>query len=122
MTMSVIGLSIDCADPVALAGFWSEVLGRAVNPGADAENAAIDATDPASGPRLAFHKVPESKTVKNRLHLDLVTDQFEDESKRLIGLGATALWDIDKPTARWTTFADPEGNEFDLVAAQPPAA
>jgi len=122
MTMSVIGLSIDCADPVALAGFWSEVLGRAVNPGADAENAAIDATGPASGPRLAFHKVPESKTVKNRLHLDLLTDQFEDESKRLIGLGATPLWDIDKPTARWTTFADPEGNEFDLVAAQPPAA
>jgi hypothetical protein len=122
MTMSVIGLSIDCADPVALAGFWSEVLGRPVNPGADAENAAIDATDPASGPRLAFHKVPESKTVKNRLHLDLLTDQFEDESKRLIGLGAAPLWDIDKPTARWTTFADPEGNEFDLVAAQPPAA
>jgi hypothetical protein len=51
MTTSVIGLSIDCADPVALAGFWSEVLGRPVNPGADAENAAIDATDPASGPR-----------------------------------------------------------------------
>jgi hypothetical protein len=49
----------------------------------------------------------------------LLTDQFEDESKRLIGLGATPLWDIDKPTARWTTFADPEGNEFDLVAAQP---
>jgi deazaflavin-dependent oxidoreductase (nitroreductase family) len=121
MTMSVIGLSIDCADPVLLAGFWSGVLGRPVNPGADAENAAIDATGPASGPRLAFHKVPESKTVKNRLHLDLLTDQFEAESKRLTGLGATPLWGIEKPTARWTTFADPEGNEFDLVAAQPTA-
>jgi F420H(2)-dependent quinone reductase len=122
MTMSVIGLSIDCADPVALAGFWSEVLGRPVNPGADAENAAIEATDSASGPRLAFHKVPEPKTVKNRLHLDLRTDQFEAESKRLIGLGATPIRDIEKPTARWTTFADPESNEFDLVAAQPPAS
>jgi hypothetical protein len=120
MTMSVIGLSIDCADPVLLAGFWSEVLGRPVNPGADAENATIDAAGPASGPRLAFHKVPESKTVKNRLHLDLLTDQFEGESKRLTRLGARPLWDIEKPTARWTTFADPEGNEFDLVAAQPP--
>jgi Glyoxalase-like domain/F420H(2)-dependent quinone reductase len=60
--------------------------------------------------------------VKNRLHLDLLTDQFEAEGKRLTGLGATPLWDIEKPTARWTTFADPEGNEFDLVAAQPPAA
>ena len=122
MTTSVIGLSVDCADPVALAGFWSEVLGRPVNPGAGAENAAIDATDPASGPRLAFHKVPEPKTVKNRLHLDLRTDQFEAESKRLIGLGATPIRDIEKPTVRWTTFADPEGNEFDLIAAQPPAS
>jgi deazaflavin-dependent oxidoreductase (nitroreductase family) len=119
MTTSVIGLSIDCADPVALAGFWSEVLGRPVNPGADAEHAAIDATDPASGPRLAFHKVPERKTVKNRLHLDLRTDQFEAESKRLADLGATPVRDIEKPTVRWTTFADPEGNEFDLVASMP---
>ena len=52
MTTSVIGLSIDCADPVALARFWSEVLGCPVNPGADAENAAIDVTDPAKGLRL----------------------------------------------------------------------
>jgi F420H(2)-dependent quinone reductase len=122
MTTTVIGLSIDCADPVALAGFWSAALGRPVSPGANAENAAIDATDPASGPRLAFHKVPEPKTVKNRLHLDLRTDRFQAESERLIGLGATPIRDIEKPAARWTTFADPEGNEFDLVDAQPPAA
>ena len=119
MTTSVIGLSIDCADPVGLARFWSEALGRPVNPGADASNAAIDATDAASGPRLSFHQVPERKTVKNRLHLDLRTDQFETESKRLIGLGAAPINDVEKPTARWTTFADPEGNEFDLVAAVP---
>jgi deazaflavin-dependent oxidoreductase (nitroreductase family) len=119
MTTSVIGLSIDCADPGALARFWSDVLGRPVSPGADADNAAIDATDPASGPRLAFHKVPEPKTVKNRLHLDLRTDEFEMESKRLTGLGASPVRDIEKPKARWTTFADPEGNEFDLIAAVP---
>jgi deazaflavin-dependent oxidoreductase (nitroreductase family) len=112
-------LSIDCADALALARFWSEVLGRPVNPGADAENAAIDATDPASGPRLAFHKVPESKSVKNRLHLDLRTDQFEADSERMIKLGAAPIRNVEKPTARWTTFADPEGNEFDLVATVP---
>jgi predicted enzyme related to lactoylglutathione lyase len=117
MNLSVIGLSIDCADPAAVAGFWSEVLGRPVNPGADEENAAIDATDPASGPRLSFHKVPEAKTVKNRLHLDLRTEDFEAESKRLTGLGATPLWSFEKPTFRWTTFADPEGNEFDLITS-----
>ena len=46
MTVSVVGLSIDCADAAALARFWSEVLGRPVNPGADAGHAAIDVTDP----------------------------------------------------------------------------
>ncbi|HYB47153.1 MAG TPA: VOC family protein [Streptosporangiaceae bacterium] len=108
MTMSVIGLSIDCADAATLAGFWSEALGRPVNPGAHAEHAAINATDPASGPRLSFQKVPEPKTVKNRLHLDLRTDRFEAESDRLTGLGATAIRSFDRPTMRWTTFADPK--------------
>jgi hypothetical protein len=122
MTMSVAGLSIDCADAAALAGFWSEALGRPVNAGADAEHAAIDPTDPASGPRLSFHKVPEPKTVKNRLHLDLRTDRFEAETERLTGLGATALRSFERPTIRWTTFADPEGNEFDLIAAPAPAS
>jgi hypothetical protein len=68
--MSVIGLGINC--PIGLAGFWSEVLGSPVNPGVDPQNAAIDATGAATGMRLAFHKVPEPKTVKNWLHLDLV--------------------------------------------------
>ena len=122
MTMSVVGLSIDCADAAALAGFWSEALGRPVNPGADAEHAAIDATDPASGPRLSFQKVPEPKTAKNRLHLDLRTDRLETESDRLTGLGATAIRSFDRPTIRWITFADPEGNEFDLITAQAPVS
>jgi hypothetical protein len=115
MTTSVIGLSVDCADPVTLAGFWSAVLGRPINPGVDTEYAAIDATVPASGPRLAFHRVPEPKTVKNRLHLDLGTNQFDTERARLTRLGAAPIRDIEKPAIRWTTFADPEGNEFDLV-------
>jgi hypothetical protein len=119
MNLSVLGLSIDCTDPLSQAEFWSEVLGRPVNPGANGQDAAIDPTSPSSGPRLAFHKVPEAKTVKNRLHLDLITDEFDTESKRLTGLGATAIRDIEKSAARWTTFADPEGNEFDLVTTQP---
>jgi predicted enzyme related to lactoylglutathione lyase len=119
VNVRVLGLSIDCADPLSQAEFWSEVLGRPVNPGANGQDAAIDPTNPSSGPRLAFHKVPEPKTVKNRLHLDLITDQFDAESKRLTDLGATPIRDIEKPAARWTTFADPEGNEFDLVTTQP---
>jgi predicted enzyme related to lactoylglutathione lyase len=119
MTTSVIGLSIDAADAAALAAFWSEVLHRPVNPGATTESAAIDAADPAQGPKLAFWKVPERKSVKNRLHLDLWTDQFEAESKRLTGLGAVPVAEAEKPGVRWTTFADPQGNEFDLIASLP---
>jgi hypothetical protein len=122
MSLSVVGLSIDCADAAALAGFWSGALGRPVSPGADAEHAAIDATDPASGPRLSFQRVPEPKAVKNRLHLDLRTDRFEADSEHLTALGATAIRSFDRPAIRWTTFADPEGNEFDLIAARAPAS
>ena len=113
-TPQVIGLSIDTADAAALADFWAKTLGRTVNPGAGTEFAAIDATD--SGPRLVFHQVPEAKTVKNRLHLDLLSTEFAAESERLLALGATRVHDVERGGARWTTFADPEGNEFDLVA------
>ena len=116
MTNSVIGLSIDCADAAELAQFWADVLGRPVNPQPTAEFAAIDASQPEQGPRLAFHQVPEAKTLKNRLHLDLISSEFAAETDRLLSLGATRVNDIEQSGARWTTFRDPEGNEFDLVA------
>jgi hypothetical protein len=114
--LSVFGLSVDCGDAAAVASFWSAVLGRPVNPGSTEQDAAIDAIDPAKGPRLAFHKVPEGKTVKNRLHLDLITGDYDAERERLLGLGATVVNDIVAGSAHWTTLADVEGNEFDLIA------
>jgi predicted enzyme related to lactoylglutathione lyase len=114
--VSVFGLSVDCGDAAAVATFWSQVLGRAVNPGASEQDAAIDATDPGQGPRLAFHQVPEGKTVKNRLHLDLITPEYDAERERLRGLGAMVVNELSAGSARWTTFADVEGNEFDLIA------
>jgi len=116
MSNSVIGLSIDCADAATLAQFWADVLGRSVSPQPTAEFAAIDASESTQGPRLAFHQVPEAKTVKNRLHLDLISSDFAAESDRLLSLGATHVTDVESGGARWTTFRDPEGNEFDLVA------
>jgi catechol 2,3-dioxygenase-like lactoylglutathione lyase family enzyme len=116
MSNSVIGLSIDCADAAKLAQFWADVLGREVNPRPTAEFAAVDATDSTQGPRLAFHQVPEVKTVKNRLHLDMISSEFAAETDRLLSLGATRVNDVEQGGARWTTFLDPEGNEFDLVA------
>ena len=116
MSNSVLGLSIDCSDAAKLAQFWADVLSREVNPEPTAEFAAIDASESTQGPRLAFHQVLEAKTVKNRLHLDLISSDFAAESERLLSLGATHVTDVEQGSARWTTFRDPEGNEFDLVA------
>ena len=61
VSLGFAALSIDCADPAALAEFWGKVLGRPVSPGAVAENMAVDATDPASGPRLFFQRSPSPR-------------------------------------------------------------
>jgi predicted enzyme related to lactoylglutathione lyase len=59
--------------------------------------------------------LPEGKTVKNRLHLDLATTDWETEIDRLTDLGATRIREVKDNGAQWITMADPEGNEFDLV-------
>ncbi|MEU6013038.1 VOC family protein [Streptomyces sp. NPDC047515] len=66
------------------------------------------------GRRLLFQRVPEAKTTKNRLHLDVHAGpgRREAEVKRLEALGATALHEVDQPGGTWTVLADPEGNEF----------
>jgi Glyoxalase-like domain len=66
-----------------------------------------------------FNKVPEGKAAKNRVHLDLVAATLELEVDRLVALGAHRLGDFDQGGARWVTLADPEGNEFDVLAEQP---
>jgi hypothetical protein len=123
VSLSVAALTIDSADPAALADFWGKALGRPVSPGAVAGDTAVDATDPASGPRMLLHNVPEPKGI----HLVLLTEHYDEETERLTGLGARALNEIKLPavrsglityTVRQTTFADPEGNEFDLVMWQ----
>lgn len=118
-SLTVAALSIDCADPAALADFWGKTLGRPASPGAVPGDMAIDAADPASGPRMIFHPLPEPGAAKNRLRLVLATDHYDEEVERLTGLGAAPLNETRLPAVRWTTFADPEGNDFDLVTWQP---
>ncbi|MFJ4655871.1 VOC family protein [Nocardia sp. NPDC088792] len=115
MTTTFAALTIDCADSGALADFWGKALGRPVSPGAVAGDTAVDATVPESGPRMLLHNAPEAETTKNSIHFVLVTDHYEEEIERLTGLGAKPLNETELPAVRWTTFADPEGNEFDLV-------
>lgn len=109
-------LSINCADPGALADFWGKVLGRPVTLGAVPGDMAVEATDPDSGPWLLFHPVSEPETAKNRLRPVLLTETGDEDTGWLTGLGARTLNETKLPAVRWTTFADPEGNEFDLVS------
>ena len=116
--LSFAALSIDCADPAALAEFWGKALDRPVSAGAVPGDMAVDTADPASGPRLLFHPLPEPGAAKNRLRPVLVTDDYDAQIARVTGLGATPVNETKLPAVRWTTFGDPEGNEFDLVTWQ----
>jgi hypothetical protein len=112
-------LNFDCVDPAALADFWGKVLGRPVSPGLIAGGFAVDETDSATGPRLIFLPASGAETVKNMvLRPILGTEQYDQEIERLTGLGAKPLNEVKLPQARYTTFADPEGNPFDLVTWQ----
>jgi catechol-2,3-dioxygenase len=116
MNNSLFAIAIDCADADALARFWATVLGRQVAEASTSEHAVLLAGGDTCEPCIVFNKVPEAKIAKNRLHLDLISDTFDDESERLLGLGARRLRDQQSGSSRWTTFADIEGNEFDLIA------
>ena len=127
VSLSFPALTIDAAHPAALADFWGKALGRPVSPGAVPGDTAVDATGPDSGPRMILHNPPEPGTAKNSVHLVLITDHYDEEIERLTGLGARPLNEIKLPAIRaggatfsvsQTTFADPEGNEFDLVIWQ----
>jgi hypothetical protein len=125
--LTFAALTIDSADPTALADFWGKALGRPVSPGAVAGDTAVDVTEPESGPRMILHNPPRPGTAKTSIHPVLMTDRYDEEIERLTGLGARPLNEIKLPavlaggvtfSVSQTTFADPEGNEFDLVMWQ----
>ena len=115
MSSTVFAVSFDAHDAQKVASFWAAVLGRTLAGGADGDHAAVTADPGIPGSRISFHRVPEGKTVKNRMHFDLITTDFDAEVGRLTGLGATKLNEINDGR-HWATLADPEGNEFDLIA------
>ncbi|WP_299055391.1 VOC family protein [uncultured Nocardioides sp.] len=145
MTVRAVQVTVDCADPAALSAFWAEALGYVVDPpppGFDSWPAALEAwgvpqsewnsrsacSDPDGvGPRLFFQRVPESKSVKNRLHLDVRAapgltgeermEALEVEAERVRSLGATRVSRTDpdgRMEAGFLVMTDPEGNEFCL--------
>jgi predicted enzyme related to lactoylglutathione lyase len=111
MTSTLTHLTLDCTDAAALASFWSAVLDQPIDDGASPEYALV-----RGAPGWMFLQVPEPKTTKNRMHADLTTDDLPAELVRLKDLGATHLADHTEAGVTWATLADPEGNEFDVVA------
>ena len=140
-----VQVTFDCGDPHALAGFWNAVLGYEYDgppQGFDSWDAALDAFgvpadrrndasachDPdRKGPRLFFQRVPEGKSAKNRVHLDvraapgLAGDErmaaLESECARLVGLGGSRVQRHEPAppmSAGFIVMRDPEGNEFCL--------
>ncbi len=100
---------IDSHDPHALARFWSAVLDQPILFEADDE--VIVGADKNAYPGMCFVTVPEAKTIKNRLHIDLDPDDQAAEVARVLALGARHA-DVGQGGAPWVVLADPEGNEF----------
>jgi hypothetical protein len=113
-------VTIDCRDAYALSRWWSQVLPMSEDPEdpnePGHEECMIFSEDGRT--RLLFIEVPEPKSIKNRLHLDLrpLDGTREQEVERLVGHGATQLGDHRRPdSSGWVTLADPEGNEFCIL-------
>ena len=138
MTVPGFQIAVDAEDPHRLNRFWAAAVDYEIEDhhtqiqdivaagyataddtieidGRLAWKTAAASRDPdGRGPRLLFQQVPEPKTTKNRVHLDLHVgeDRRDAEVERLIALGATKLWDGRQGPQTWVTLADPEGNEF----------
>ena len=116
MSVRLYGVVIDSSDPSRLAHWWAEALGWQVVFEATEEVAV--ARDENTHPGLVFVPVPESKTTKNRLHLDLAPDDRDAEVARLEAMGARRV-DVGQTSDNtWVVLADPEGNEFCVLSAR----
>ncbi len=111
MTLQIGNITFDCADPGKVAGFWSAAVDRPVDEGASEYFASIGMTD-GQLPRWLFIAVPEAKSAKNRLHLDMITEDRAAEVARLVELGATHVADKEEWGHSWAVLNDVEGNEF----------
>ena len=115
MTLRFSEVCIDAADIHALGQWWSTVLGW---PPEVTEDGDVQLRPPGgAGPTWLFVAVPDGKVVKNRIHFDFIPDDQTAEVERVIGLGARHV-DVGQGEQSWVVLADPEGNEFCILAAQ----
>ncbi|HEY6277014.1 MAG TPA: VOC family protein [Streptosporangiaceae bacterium] len=126
MTSRISHTSFDAIDAYTQSLFWSQVLDFTEDPDdpnePGHEECLIMSRDRSQ--LLLFITVPDGKKLKNRVHLDLLPVDLtrEEETERVIGLGATQLADFRRPDGSgWITLADPEGNEFCILSSTVPA-
>ncbi len=111
MSARTLGLVLDSRDPQALAPFWAKALGYAVI--ADVDNYVLLMPTEEAGPKLLIQKVPEEKSVKNRVHFDIDTIDIEALATELEGAGARRMGPVqEEHGSHWIVMNDPEGNEF----------
>ena len=108
-------ICIEAHDIDALAAWWSSVLGWPAEPTDDGD--AILRAPAGAGPDWLFLAVPDDKVVKNRIHFDFTPDDQQAEVDRVLALGARHV-DIGQGEQTWVVLADPEGNEFCILAAE----
>jgi predicted enzyme related to lactoylglutathione lyase len=111
--MTRVEVNIDCADADALRAFYCAALGYEAHGFAGSYRSCVPDGD-STGPKIVFQQVPEPKTVKNRMHLDLATADYDEavaEAERVGARRATDVYDGDV----FAVFRDPEGNEFCLL-------
>jgi predicted enzyme related to lactoylglutathione lyase len=114
---TVNGIVIDCADPEALARFWMALFAVHIDSVEDAPPRYIDLTTRDGVPTIRFQRVPEPKAVKNRLHLDIEVQDLDAAIARVESLGGTGVRGKEQEFGwRYRVMADPEGNEFCLIA------
>ncbi|MFB7178839.1 VOC family protein [Streptomyces sp. NPDC056257] len=115
-TGPMAAIVVDCVDPRAMARFWGEAMDWTVHEVTD--DRAVLRSAKGVGPYLEFLRTPDTKSVKNRIHLDLRPYPDDDqaaEAARLQSLGATPA-DVGQGDVPWTVLADPEGNEFCVLS------
>jgi hypothetical protein len=117
--MYVGSVVIDCNDFAAMYAFWSAALGYVPRDPPEPGWAVLE--DPEHlRVNVSLQQVPEARIGKNRLHLDLYTEDQEGELRRLLELGATRYPRMPGPADDFVTLQDPEGNLFDVIDKRRP--
>ena len=114
MSLRWQNIVIDCTDTLLVASFWSEALGLELHGPEDGEYWIEPGGE---SPDILFLHVPEGKSVKDRIHLDLRPDDQDVEIQRLEQLGAARV-EIGQQDVSWVVMADPEGNEFCVLRSR----